>query len=237
LKAIRSSNCPTIVSRTAASATGGVQTTVVDNTQTVEIGKYYHVVGSYDGTTARLYVNGRQVAEQVHGQPLDYDTRPVTIGAYERSELGRQMNGAIDEVKIYNRTLSGAEVKANYLSGAMLVNCDAESDPAAIGNGTTNHDVTGWENETGSFTVVRYAATSGGFPSVSDAGPADRGAFFFSGGSSSGSSSATQTINLSDYAAQIDTGTQRFHLSGFLGGYADSGRQRAFDRRFPGRGK
>lgn len=105
----------------------GVHTTIVDNTQTVEVGKYYHVVGSYDGTTARLFVNGRKVAEQVHGQPLDYDTRPVTIGGTNEANWDGKMNGAIDEVKIYNRALSDAEIQANYLAD----NCRAAANVPA----------------------------------------------------------------------------------------------------------
>jgi hypothetical protein len=101
----------------SSSSNSGVQTTVVDNTQTVEVGKYYHVVGTYDGTTARLYVNGRKVGEQIHGLPLDYGTRPVVIGGTNETNWDGRMNGVIDEVMIYNRALSDLDVQTNFLNG------------------------------------------------------------------------------------------------------------------------
>lgn len=99
----------------------------------------------------------------------------------------------------------------------LIANGNAESDPAATGDGTTDHDVSGWENETGAFTIVRYNAPDG-FPTSSGPGPSNRGAFFFDGGTVA-SSSASQVIDVSDCSAQINSGGQEFNLSGFLGGY------------------
>ncbi|HEY8559527.1 MAG TPA: LamG-like jellyroll fold domain-containing protein [Pyrinomonadaceae bacterium] len=199
----------------------GAQTTIIDQTQFVQVGRFYHVAGTFDGSTARLYVDGRKVAETPHNSPLSYDARPVFIGSSGEANWDGKMNGVIDEVRIYNRALSASEIAANRLSGALLVNCDAEGDPAAAGDGATDKDVTGWENEIGQFTVVRYAATGGSFPSVSDPGPLNRGAFFFAGGQTA-TSSASQIISLADYAARIDAGNQQFRLSGFLGGFSNN---------------
>lgn len=107
----------------------------------------------------------------------------------------------------------------------LIVNGDAETDATATGDGSANQDVSGWENETGAFTVVRYGAPSG-FPTNTSPGPANRGTFFFDGGTSA-TSSGSQVIDLSGCSSQIDTGNQQFNLSGFLGGFqsqADSAR-------------
>ncbi|HEX8246539.1 MAG TPA: LamG-like jellyroll fold domain-containing protein [Pyrinomonadaceae bacterium] len=135
----------------------GVHTTVVDNTQTVEIGRYYHVVGTYDGTTARLYVNGRKVAEQFHGQPLDYDTRPVTIGATNEANWDGKMNGAIDEVKIYNRALSDSEIQANYFADNCRAAAEVPANLAAwhAGDGDTR-DFTGANDGTIFFGNTKF---------------------------------------------------------------------------------
>lgn len=76
----------------------------------ITAGHWYHVVGTYDGTTARIYVNGdlqgTQAASLVH-----YDN-PVTISSTAGGE--RFIHGQIDEVLLYNRTLSDAEVLVQY---------------------------------------------------------------------------------------------------------------------------
>lgn len=91
---------------------------------------------------------------------------------------------------------------------------------AELGAGSSDGStvsVPGW-TITGDFTAVQYGA-SGGFPAASDPGPADRGSNFFAGGPANGSSSASQTIDVSDLAASIDAGLVGFHLSGWLGGW------------------
>jgi len=77
---------------------------------TVEVGKWHHVVATYDHPTAKLYDNGIEVASSKHCSAL-----PVA-GAYEvrigrASESYYPFNGSIDEVRIYNRALSEQEVK------------------------------------------------------------------------------------------------------------------------------
>lgn len=79
-------------------------------------------------------------------------------------------------------------------------------------------DVPGW-TANGNFTVVEYGAP-GGFPSSSDPGPPDRGQNFFAGGENNESSSASQAIDVSTEASQIDAGNVAFELSGYLGGFA-----------------
>jgi hypothetical protein len=193
--------------------------TLVDQTQIVAVNRFYHVVGTFDGSTARFYVDGRKVAEAAHAAALSYGNRPIFIGSSGETNWDGKMNGVIDEVRIYNRALTDAEISGNYLAGAsLIVNCEAEADQAASGDGSVNHDVTAWENETGAFTIVRYASTSGSFPTTTEPGPQNRGAFFFSGGQAA-TSSASQIVDLANYAANIDSGTQSFQLSAYLGGF------------------
>lgn len=109
---------------------------------------------------------------------------------------------------------------AAQLGTNLLVNGNAE---AGSGSTTGNQvlPVPGWIT-TGSFTVVQYAA-GGGFPDGSSAGPADRGANFFAGGPDDMSSSATQRLDLAGFAGllpQVATGTVRFTLGGFFGGFS-----------------
>jgi hypothetical protein len=67
------------------------------------------------------------------------------------------------------------------------------------------------------FTVIPYTA-GGGYPTGSDPGPPDRLNQFFGGGNAA-LSTATQNIDLSANAADINQGNVIFDLSGYFGGY------------------
>ncbi|MBI1908578.1 MAG: laminin G domain-containing protein [Deltaproteobacteria bacterium] len=75
-------------------------------------GSWYHVVASYDSSSqiVKLYVNGLlQTTTQLSG-PLNFQTG-FLIG--QDQNLNQWFNGLIDEVAIYNRALSTAEVRNN----------------------------------------------------------------------------------------------------------------------------
>jgi hypothetical protein len=76
--------------------------------------------------------------------------------------------------------------------------------------------VPGWTISS-AFTVVPYSA-GGGFPTASDPGPPDRSNQFFAGGKAA-TSTATQDIDVSANAADINTGKVTLDLSGWLGGF------------------
>jgi hypothetical protein len=76
----------------------------------VPINTWSHLAVTWDGATMRLYVNGTQVASRAQGGTLQGTAQgagAVRIGnnTYTENFLGR-----IDEVRIYNRALSGAEI-------------------------------------------------------------------------------------------------------------------------------
>ena len=99
---------------------------------------------------------------------------------------------------------------------SLLVNGNAEAGSFS----TTGAPVAvpGWTTSS-AFTVVDYKppGDTSGFPKTTDPGPADRAHQFFAGGNAA-SSNATQTIDVSANAADIDTGNAVIDLSGWLGG-------------------
>ena len=120
-------------------------------------------------------------------------------------------------------------VNAVPFGSNIITNGNAE-DGAASPTGVTVVPVQSWTT-TGNFTVVSYSLGSG-FPTTADPGPSDRGANFFAGGPGNVASSASQVIDLSSSAVDIDTGSVLFDLSGFLGGFNSQGDNAMFTATF-----
>ncbi len=84
---------------------------------TPSTGVWYHVALTFDDAAndIRLYVDGQLALSAAELASIAYDTHPLTIGAeYENESLAYFFNGSIDEVSVYNRALSAAEVLAIY---------------------------------------------------------------------------------------------------------------------------
>ncbi len=75
-------------------------------------GQTYHVVGTFDGTTRRLYVNGAQVASATLSGGATSTTNGVFIGSW--SGTSDFLRGTVDEVAVYPAALSATRVKAHY---------------------------------------------------------------------------------------------------------------------------
>jgi hypothetical protein len=107
-------------------------------------------------------------------------------------------------------------------SGNVIVNGDAEAGPGAT-NSTDAPVPPGWQ-VIPSFTAVVYG--TGGFPSAADGAAIGGGANFFAGGPDAGlgdTSAATQQIDLTDSAAELDGTGVTATLTADLGGYAAQG--------------
>jgi fibronectin type 3 domain-containing protein len=73
-----------------------------------------HVAVTWDGSIMRLYVNGAAAATQTRGGTLQSTTAPLRIGG--NSPYAEMFQGRIDEVRIYNRALTQAEVQSDMNS-------------------------------------------------------------------------------------------------------------------------
>ena len=103
--------------------TFGNQTTDrIVSSSTFPAGQWYHVAATYDGSTMKLYVNGNLEASKPFTSSITYDSKiPWTIGStappIRAAGYPRTFNGVIDEVEIFNRALSQAEIQAIYKPG------------------------------------------------------------------------------------------------------------------------
>lgn len=78
-----------------------------------EAKKWYHIIYTTDtvGNALKLYVNGKLAAEGPGGAGTKELWDERRVGS---EHDGRFLNGMIDEVRVYNRVLSVAEVTQNY---------------------------------------------------------------------------------------------------------------------------
>jgi hypothetical protein len=90
---------------------GGVY---ASSTRTFSTGQWYHLVGTYDDANLKLYVNG--ILEDTETFTADFtDTAAqLLIGNTDDSLF---FDGRIDDVKIWNRALTAAEVAYEYNGG------------------------------------------------------------------------------------------------------------------------
>jgi len=76
---------------------------------------YRHVVATFDKPNLRLYFDGLEVANFTLNQPIGVSTQELTIG---RGSAGAYYwDGKIDEVAVFNRTLSAQEIQDAYKRG------------------------------------------------------------------------------------------------------------------------
>ncbi len=90
---------------------GTVNRTVYSPADSVPIGTWTYVVGTYDGTRLRIYVNGTQVNSLAISGKINVHAEPLRIGGDPQGDF---FKGMIDEVSIFNRALTAAEVLSRY---------------------------------------------------------------------------------------------------------------------------
>ncbi|MBM4034631.1 MAG: hypothetical protein FJ291_23045 [Planctomycetes bacterium] len=84
-----------------------------------EPGKWLHVVGTYDGQTARLYQDGRLIAEKAGAAILARWRGPLHVGQYSGGPGPQyQVTGQIRGLKVYSRVLPPHDVSAAFKAAA-----------------------------------------------------------------------------------------------------------------------
>jgi fibronectin type 3 domain-containing protein len=95
-------------------------------TAQVAAATWTHLATTWDGATLRLFVNGTQVSSRALSGTLDSSSLPLRIGG--NTVWGEWFNGRIDEVRVYRRALTAAEIQAD-----MTIPVDSGSPPSAPG--------------------------------------------------------------------------------------------------------
>lgn len=84
------------------------------------IGEWYHVAGTYDSDTLRIYINGKLENETSGVPPIATSELDLWIGADDWQLPKTSFPGIMDEVRIYSEALSEAQIN-EALTGPLSV--------------------------------------------------------------------------------------------------------------------
>jgi len=130
------------VLRTRLRANGTV-TTFLAPTGALSPNVWYHGAATYDGATIILYLNGVEVGRTPKTGMLDTDnTVPAQLGRNTSGLTVTHWDGLLDDVRIYTRALSAAEITALYNAAAADTQAPTVSLTAPADGATVSSPVT-----------------------------------------------------------------------------------------------
>jgi hypothetical protein len=132
---------------------------------------FYHFAAVYNGRQAVIYVNGKEVAtSKASGKDilLQAAKRPLMFGNCY-NQPWTSLNGAIDEVKIFDKALSASQVQVLYAEKQTFKPAPLEKKVAGTVNGQKYIPVQVWPTK-GMPWVYRYATKTGDQLTVSNIG-------------------------------------------------------------------
>ena len=98
--------------RPSASVNTGDRDQHVRGVATLPRNRWTHLAATYDGATARLFVNGVAVSRREIGGAIIGSSGPLSIGGNGQWPE-EAFAGLVDEVRIYKRALSAAEIRVD----------------------------------------------------------------------------------------------------------------------------
>jgi acid phosphatase type 7 len=107
---------------------GDGKLTYLKATKPIELGKWYHVAGTYDGRSLKLFVNGELQSEskEQSGDILYPKAAPFTASCYKDSDEEHPMAGTLLEVKVVKRALTPQQITEEYVPGVRLTSYEPQ---------------------------------------------------------------------------------------------------------------
>ncbi len=134
-----------------------------DGTTIITDGTWHHVVVVWDGSYYKVYVDGKlDIAPVSTTGTRTTNAGNLTIGAREGGS--HYTNGTIDEVAVYNRSLSEGEIRDIYLGGLSLHKM-GDNLRFVAGNVSLTYNIsswTGWNHVAGTYTSSAAALYANG---------------------------------------------------------------------------
>lgn len=107
---------------------------------TPSVGTWYHVVYEFEdaGDTQKLFVNGVFTASNTTSHSMFFDNTPWTFGCeYEMGSPGFFLNGKVDDIGLWNRLLTDAEVLDLYNALTPSIVAQPLSQTVTVSSSTT----------------------------------------------------------------------------------------------------
>lgn len=93
-------------------STGNGSLTYLETTNSFNTDEWYHIAGTYDGDTMKVYVNGiLENTSTAQSGAIDYLDSWLAIGTYRDDNENNKLQGNIDEVRIWNVARSEAQIR------------------------------------------------------------------------------------------------------------------------------
>jgi hypothetical protein len=133
----------------AGGGTFGGVTQHADGQDPDPVGRWSHLAVTYDGGVVRLYVNGSEVSSRSTTGTIRKTPDPLWIGGNQ--PYGEYFDGEIDDVRVYDRALEPAEIRAEMSGPLSRAGSTTRSGLVAAyefdaGSGTRARDASGWNN-------------------------------------------------------------------------------------------
>ena len=114
-------------------------------------GIWWHVTMVHDGVNNIVYVNGIETKRAATTGKLNSTARPLLFGS-DALEGGRYFVGALDNVKIYNKALTAAEINKLFKTGTTPTDDQPSVELLAVVKGVS-------PNPTSDFLTIKHAFT------------------------------------------------------------------------------
>lgn len=79
-----------------------------------DLNSWVHIAGTYDGSRIRVYRNGAEIASAALTGTIPTESSALFLGAGDNGNtgIGEYLNGAMDDVRLYDRALSASELQS-----------------------------------------------------------------------------------------------------------------------------
>ena len=139
----------------------------------LEVGKVYHVLGTYDGATISIYVNGNlQGTTALAAYTLPNTTDHLSIGrgiATGAAYSAYGFVGTVYRARLWNKTLTAAEVTASFENSTVPFADQYGSQTSLVSAWTNNGGPDGYETLTSSGADISSGINSSAFGLVASA--------------------------------------------------------------------
>jgi hypothetical protein len=204
---------------------GGACCSDMDSGTPLTIGTWTHVTMVHDGAKDIIYFNGAKVNEKNAPGALDKTRYPLGIG-YDPIDNGGFFDGALDDVQIYNRALSDAEIAALY----------AAQNPAPVVPGNLVADYPASGNADDATAYNNHAAVLGAQPTKDRFGKSNR-AYAFNGANQALRAANSPQLNSDFTTIGFWINPTSFPASGEVYIMSNGGWQERWKISLPGHGK